>query len=334
MLIFHSTGAYYYSKANHEWWLIACVIRSGTAVCIPLFFMLSGMLLLDTEKGHEHIRTFFRKRFIKIAIPTLAWSILYMYYKKNINGQPFDIINSIKEIASGPAYFHLWFMYSIIGLYIATPILRIYACHENRNNLKYFIFLWILIVGIFPIANDFFGVKVGVQVAVTTGWSGYFIAGHYFRDTIISKKQTMYAVIIFIACLSWTVYMTNYFTFNVNSDFDDYFLKYRAPMIIVMSFISFILLKSINYEKLFGSSIFLINSMKYVSSTSFGIYLVHVLVLENFRNGTFGFKIHEINGTVVHPLIGISITFIATLSVSLLVVSILRKIPYVKVIVP
>ena len=101
-----------------------------------------------------------------------------------------------------------------------------------------------------------------------------------------------------------------------------------------MSFSAFMIIRSFDYERIYQSYPIAMNSIKYLSSTSFGIYLVHVVILENLRNGTLGFKIHEIGGTINPPLIGIFITFLSTLAVSLIAVSILRKIPYVKAIVP
>lgn len=61
----------------HDAWEITTFYGSLSRVCIPLFFMLSGALLL---KKTESIRLFFMKRAGKIIVPTMFWSFAYLYY--------------------------------------------------------------------------------------------------------------------------------------------------------------------------------------------------------------------------------------------------------------
>ena len=61
----------------------------------------------------------------------------------------------------------------------------------------------------------------------------------------------------------------------------------------------------------------------FVSKYSYGIYLVHVLVLSTFlRIG--------ISGQLIHPIIGIPITAILCIAVSGFIIFIMKKIPFVK----
>lgn len=333
MLLFHSTGAYFYSKTDHNWWFIADILRSASAVCVPLFFMLSGMLLLDSSKQQESISTFFKKRFFRIAVPTIGWIIIYLLYKIYVKGNDIAGIEVIKVILQGPVYFHLWFLYALIGLYLVTPILRVYTSHATDINLLYFIILWLIITGILPILKDFFDIRIGIRVVVTTGWAGYFIAGYYLNKIILTKQQIYYALAVFAACLLSTTYLLDYFTFTNPSNFANYFMKYRTPNIIIMSFSIFMIIRSLDYEKIAQKKPFIMKIIKYLSSTSFAIYLVHILILENLRSGDFGFKIHALGGATNYPLIGIPVTFTATLIISLIVISTLRKVPYIRAIV-
>lgn len=102
--------------------------------------------------------------------------------------------------------------------------------------------------------------------------------------------------------------------------------------IILISFLSFLIIKSIIFHNIRSKKItFLIQN---ISKLSFGIYLVHYVVINNLRDGNLGFAIHKINGEFMHPVAGIFITFIATFAISVLIVFFLKRLPYIKTIVP
>lgn len=93
-----------------------------TAPGIGLFFMISGALLLGNKLS---TKVFLKRRFSKVLFPTLFWTVFYMvvaYVKAPI---PLDVL--VRKVLSIPfsAQGHgvLWFMYTLAGLYLLTPIL-------------------------------------------------------------------------------------------------------------------------------------------------------------------------------------------------------------------
>ena len=90
--------------------MVLCGISYLTASGIGLFFMVSGALLLkrNIDKPFE-TRFFLRKRFTKILIPLLFWSIVGWSLEQ------YGIANTELSI--------LWFMYCLAGMYLLTPIL-------------------------------------------------------------------------------------------------------------------------------------------------------------------------------------------------------------------
>ncbi len=63
-----------------DWWWAAHVYDSLVRGCVPLFVMISGALLLSKT---ESLGDFFAKRFQRIAIPFLVWTILYLLWRKH-----------------------------------------------------------------------------------------------------------------------------------------------------------------------------------------------------------------------------------------------------------
>ncbi len=71
-----------------------------------------------------------KKRFSKVVIPLLGWSAIYSVFKTNSIYSIFTI-EFVKELLSGNVYFHLYFLYILIGLYVITPILRVILYNLN-----------------------------------------------------------------------------------------------------------------------------------------------------------------------------------------------------------
>ena len=92
-----------------------------TAPCIGLFFMVSGALLLPVRTDYI---TFIRKRFSKILVPTLLWSLIYIGLRLYGSESEIDVIQSLASLPFSPqGEGVLWFMYTLSGLYLLAPIL-------------------------------------------------------------------------------------------------------------------------------------------------------------------------------------------------------------------
>ena len=89
---------------------VLCGISYLTASGIGLFFMVSGALLLkrDSERPFG-TRKFLMKRFSKILLPVVFWTLI------GWGLEWCGIDNAELSI--------LWFMYSLVGMYLLTPVL-------------------------------------------------------------------------------------------------------------------------------------------------------------------------------------------------------------------
>jgi len=69
-----------------RWWMVdiyQCFGRMG----VPLFLMLSGSLLLGSSKWDEDLSSFFKKRFIRIGLPFIFWSIIFFFWAFYVENQ-------------------------------------------------------------------------------------------------------------------------------------------------------------------------------------------------------------------------------------------------------
>ena len=85
-----------------------------THVAVPLFFMLSGALLIGKDYS---LSEFFKKRFSRVLIPAVFWYIILFFSVAYVNGFNFDLMYIWIYDAPVP-----WFVCAIIGVYLVMPI--------------------------------------------------------------------------------------------------------------------------------------------------------------------------------------------------------------------
>lgn len=132
-----------------------------------------------------------------IIVPFLVWSGVYTAYGV-ISGSysHLSTFGVIAEFIHGP--YHLWFLYSLAGLYLLTPILRKAAA--DGKTLAYFLIMFaavnvvtqylIYVPKIGGMISDFIE-RTGLRAV--TGYMGYFMLGYflYSKKDNMSKKQRL-----------------------------------------------------------------------------------------------------------------------------------------------
>lgn len=294
-------------------------------VGVPIFFLISGYLLLSKE---EDIATFFKKRSLRIAIPFLAWSILYDIQ----NAKPFlesgitleALAGIFVRILRGPREGHLWFFYSLIGLYLLTPILRVFVSKAKPYEMAYYIALWLLVVPILYLLEGLTPLRNGFEIYHTGGYVGYFLLGYVLGRLEITPQTRRIAFAVFLIGF---LFSFSVFNFNLPPQDNELpFRSYPSINIILMSLAAFILVRATG-GKVSGA----LNQISIlVSRASFGIYLIHPMLLRwlTLFWENLGFDPATGSSLIVIPVV----TLIAFL-LSWAITSILSKIPYVRAIV-
>jgi surface polysaccharide O-acyltransferase-like enzyme len=291
-------------------------------VGVPLFFLISGYLLLSKQEG---LGAFFRKRAARIIIPFLVWSIIYDVQNSQAFaevGVTFEgILRMFVRILRGPREGHLWFFYSLIGLYLITPILRIFVFKARNSDIFYYIALWFLVMPLLFIVEAFTPIKNGFEIYYTGGYVGYFLLGYLLGRLETRPPLLWFALGLFIAGFLFT-FAVFYFDLPPK-DNELVFRSYPSLNIILMSLGAFILIKSVG-EKISPS---LARLSSEASRASFGIYLIHPIVFAGTALGwnALGFQTASGNSIFAIPLAAL-VNFI----LSWMIVFLISKIPFLR----
>lgn len=302
-------------------WMIANIYDSVSRVSVPLFIMISGSLILDK---HDDLINFFIKRLSRIILPWIFWGTILLFFN-----QYFGIINIANKnpisVLLENYFGGFWFMPMLLGLYVITPIIKLFVNNAKKIDFIYFFSLWFFIVAIIPTLNRDFGVSINLSTPIWINYLGYYIGGYYMVKKIPKKIHLAhYAKIIYSISLVITILGTFLQTLNNNS-FVDSFYNYVSIPTILMSFSIFEILK--NYFKNIRVSIKTEKLINFLALQSFGVFLSHFMILKLFEYGYFGYKL---SASSFNPILSIPIISIVVLFFCSLIIFMIKKIPLIK----
>lgn len=294
------------ARSNPEFNFWGSLYGSFLRPCVPLFVMITGLLLLPVNISMEK---FYKKRLLRIAVPFLIWSVLYNLFPwvTGVLGLSPTIISdifayaspnasqsfgdSMKNIAAIPFQFNvytvpMWYLYMLIGLYLYLPFFSAWIEKATLAQKKIFIGIWILTLFL-PYAYTFFSPELFGLSAWNTfgtfyyfaGFNGYLLLGYYLSKDV--KEWNWNKTLATSIPLFLIGYIATYFGFkfmtgrpNCTEKEMELFFLYCSPNVAFMTIALFLLIRRVKI-----SSPKLINIFAHITKCGLGIYLVHYFVV-------------------------------------------------------
>lgn len=284
-----------------------------TAPGIGLFFMLSGALLLPIK---EDMKTFLKKRFVKVVWPTVFWSLLYLLANWLMSHQALEWRRSLLSIpfsAQGTPV--LWFIYTLLGLYLLAPILSRWLVNASSREIEFYLLLWVITL-FYPLLKYVVDLNLGNTgiLFYFSGYVGYFLLGYYLKRYahFIQWKHLLPLLFVVIAVPVACKLM------QLEVDFYDLFWYLSI----------FVVIQCVCWWKLVCGVKFDFNSRKVrsfvveLSKMTFGIYLIHIFVMRYLLwHSSF---IMQIENYVMQTFTTVLLTFI----LSVVIVFLLGFLPF------
>lgn len=157
VVLSHSCDAFVAQfDADRGAFLTGAFTGSLVRCCVPLFVMMTGVLLLPVRTGLD---PFYRKRIGRILPPLVFWSVvlplLFFVYYRYIASTASPIIDPASYTAGATLtklytfVFNfnfdttpLWYLYMLIGLYLVMPILSAWLQQASRQEVKRVLYVW------------------------------------------------------------------------------------------------------------------------------------------------------------------------------------------------
>ena len=288
------------------------LINTFTAFAVPCFYMISGAYLL--RKSHGVSETL-KSRIPRIVIPTLFWGCIYLLLSGQAQG-----IDFLKLLFQNQES-HLWFMYSLFGIYMLLPFISKLYCSITLRQKAYGLLLLLVIPTVIYDGSKLLGIWVP-NPSFVVFWPdlGIFLLGGILwelRDKLRQKPKWLY-VLLFLAGLTITTLETLYLS-NVNHAADKTFISAigsAGNLLMAASMFSFVLScedalhKRINYR--FAGII------HQAGAVTMGVYFIHVMILRTMNYTANGMiPLHFNSGSLINMTLSAVVYFVISLVICL-----------------
>ena len=314
VVLIHATSAILKRcEVGSSLWMWSGFFNSMVRWAVPIFFMISGAFLLDPEKSFD-VRKFFKKNVFRIVLCIVVWGLFYSVLDQYLFGTVSwkSIPIAIYGILTNHTGYHLWFLYTLLILYVSTPFLRIFTENASRKQLDCALLIWLLLVIVQPTANSFIEAVLHIENAfsfspvVFADYGGYYLLGYRLKKYPPSEKYT--PALLIAGILSFLIMPAGNMLFSVKqSCFYEGFSVPLGFFCFVFSVSLFSLSSRVNFSGKWISRI---------GKYAFGIYLVHPFFI------SLTFSILEINCNIAPaplvPLLWTIVFFFESLAVSFL----------------
>ena len=265
-----------YEVGTTYWW-VGNFYDSMARWCVPVFVMISGSLLLDPKKA-ESIKDFYVKRMSKIIIPIVFWSLFFLfwaYLKGVVGGQRLSVSDLFERLISGRPYFHMWFLYMIISLYLFAPFFRKIVASSSRVEIIIFVSITLPLAALNAIKCTVSPGGYSPFCYWFLSYVPFFFLGYLIRE---DKRDYPFMLLVLVFLASAALTASGCYALAVRTDLKTglYFYDYLSVTVIPMSVSVMYLLK--RWSKPFIN----LKVTKKVSALTLGVYLIHPVFLEAF----------------------------------------------------
>lgn len=298
-----------------EKWFSANFFDSLARASVPIFFMITGALLVSRDEG---VFPFYKSRVGRVLQPLIFWSVIYAaVYWKEYPG----IFGSIKLLLTAPSYGHLWYFYSLLGIYVLLPFLGKIFRNSTNNERLMFLGAWVLCNCVWGTLGQFvvpgFDPIELYSLFSFTGYFGFVFLGAYLFDRNQNKGGMGWlALNIFLAFVgsAGTCYLTYLVSVRAGHPLQTFYV-YQSPLIVLAACAVFNIALMIRSVPAFIRPIF-----SAISACSLGIYAFHPLVMDVLIR-YFDLNNPDVSGWITIP----GLVFL-TMAISLVIVWGFRKI--------
>lgn len=294
------------ARLNPEFNFWGSIYGSFLRPCVPLFVMITGLLLLPVNMP---IGSFYKKRLLRIAVPFLVWSVLYNLFPwvTGVLGLPPTIISDVfayaspdasqsfgdalKNIALIPFQFNtytvpMWYLYMLIGLYLYMPFFSAWVEKATLSQKKIFLGIWAVTLFL-PYAYTFFSDQLFGLSAWNTfgtfyyfaGFNGYLLLGYYLAKDVKEwswSKALTISIPLFI--IGYIATFIGFKAMTANPDCTEQemelFFLYCSPNVVLMTIAVFLIVRQVKFTSPRWVTLF-----SNITKCGLGIYLVHYFIV-------------------------------------------------------
>lgn len=342
--------------ANRGMFLTGVFAGSLMRPCVPLFAMMTAVLLLPIKPGTT-INEFYRKRIGRIIVPLAFWSValplMAFLYFKVANPETANMQLSVNDYTTNTLLQRLytfifnfnfdttplWYLYMLIGLYLIMPMISSWLTQATRKEIKTVLCIWgaTLLLPYLKMVAPLLGYKgnyghmglygecdwnVYGTFYYVSGFVGYLILAYYLKRYPLEwswRKIAAICIPMFIAGYAITSvgYIVTNEHFPGNYAYLEIVWYFTGINVFMMTFPLFVTIQKVDKKPR--------KWLSQMARLTFGVYLCHF---------TFTFLSYDLYDTPALPyLVRIMLAALTTGAISVLLTWIMSKFRFTRIFV-
>lgn len=276
----HTNGCFWNFSATERYWFTANIIESVFYFGVPIFFMISGITLLDYQKRYS-TKEYFRKRIEKTVIPYVAWSLIGVFFRLATKTLAYETLTAkwiVNGLLSTSGIINLyWFFQPLFCLYLCIPV---FAAIEEKKKIAEYILIIALFINILPpFLNTTLslGLQWPYSVSIASGYILWLWLGYYFYRFPPERNQKVILYLLAIFGLAMHIIGTYRLSIEAGKIIGNYKGYNNIPNVLY-SLGVFLFYKNLG-EKIEHIK-WLKKLIKILGNYTFALYLLHWFILQ------------------------------------------------------
>ncbi|WP_168429555.1 MULTISPECIES: acyltransferase [unclassified Microbacterium] len=268
-----------------RWWG-AVVVDLGFVWVVPVFVMISGALILEPRQYAKGPADFYRRRLLRLGPAFVFWPLFYVFVVSSVMaGRLADWRGFLLGVVDGRSYTHLYFLWLIVGLYVAAPVLAAFLRDGGRRRAAVFAGV-VLAVTVATLVSATVLTAAGYDRSLSqsalTQWLpyvGFFLAGWALRDTVLRGWKLI--GVTAVAVVGTASVIVQYGRQDHLPLLGVLFpISYYGPIVAIVALAWFVVAISVLRDWQPGRAA---GVVRVLSDASFGVFLVHFAVIHLVR---------------------------------------------------
>lgn len=289
--------------------------------------MIFGAMLIGFDERYD-LRTYFSKRIKKTVIPFIIWSFIglafQIFYLHRVKTGDVDLTYIINGLVNGKLTGVYWFFIPLFMTYLAIPLFTLVPEDKRKDLFVYLTTLSFILNILVPFIISVFDLKIdwAITIAASSEYLFFTLTGYLLHKYELKRKYRL--ILYLLAIIGLAMHIIGTYTLSIAAgEIVHTFKGYTNVPCVLYSigmfvFIKYDLVKLMKFD-------FVDKIVNLLNPYTFGIYLIHWYILEIFFTG-FGISRFSIIFRLFGPFI--------ILIISIGIIWVIRKIPFVEIIIP
>lgn len=148
---------------------------------VPVFYMITGALMLRKDRDitiGECICKYAKRMLLALLIFGIPYAMMISFFATRTITLSM-IPQALIRVINGESFSHLWYLYTMIGIYLALPFIKLFVSHASRQIFQYTLVVMFIFNFCFKLINGLAGLDIAFEYLLNGSSLFYMLLGYY-----------------------------------------------------------------------------------------------------------------------------------------------------------